>query len=305
MHRPSDTFEAFVGNEKVITTRVLNVLEKEYQLNGEFADYADTNVGPLWRQTLEKNFLPTLRKEFNSNSFYDATLQGYIANSLNVVFPGMPLIENISLKINQELDKIPTSPINASFASVLATNNPQSKLSVPPPDTRIALENTTPLGLDYRGVEFTTGYSTLNDYWSNIPYPGMTSPSVIPATLKDSIIGGLEGYLSNNPLESVYNPIGAGSITTTDLSPSEAINFSDPFGSGFVLGQIPFPNLGDTDTYSISLIGERLNGLTTFDLKTMSNGDYIDPKFTPSFEKENSDPDGGRSSLTRTFNPAY
>jgi len=303
--RPSDTFEAFLGNRKTTSDVVIKTLEKEYALNGQFTDYVDIKIGPQWKQKVEREFYPTLERRLNSNSVYQTTFPDYLTSTLNTVFPGAEVNEDLAKKIAIELDKIPTASVSASFASVIATNNPQTKLSVPPPNSKIALENSIDLGLDYRGVPFTTGYSTLDDYWGNIPYPGMTSPSVIPATLRESIAGGLQGYLSRNPLESIYNPIGAASIANVGLSSSEAINFSDPFGSGFILGQIPFPKQGDTDIYSISLIGETLNGFTKFDPKTMSNGDGIDPRFIPAFEQQNPDPDGGGPPLSRTFNLAY
>jgi hypothetical protein len=303
--RPSDIFEAFVGNKGVITDRVVKVLEKEYQSNEEFADYVDVEIGPGWRQTLERSFYSTLRRELNSSSFYGTTLREYLANTLNIVFPGVPLVSDLSQKAAQELDKIPTSSAEASFATLVATNNPQSKLSVPPPNSQIALENSVPLGLDYRGVEYVTGYSTLKDYWGDVPYPGMTSPSVIPATFKDSILGGLVGYLSQNPLEALYNPVGAGAIGNENFSSGAALNFSDPFGSGFVLGQIPFLGQEIADTYAISLIGEGLNGVTSYDPETMSNGDAIGARFIPQFEAENPDSGGGLPALPRAFNPAF
>jgi len=301
--RPSDIFESFTANKKTTTGRVISLLEQEYQLDGEFTDYVDTKIGPRWKQVVTQRFYPTLQTRLNSNSSYGASLLGNLLDTLSIIFPGFLFVENLAQKIAEDLDKIPTSSVNASLATAFASNNPQTKPATPPPNSKIALDNSTGLGADPRGVDFATGYSTLEDYWGNIPYPGMTGPLVIPATLRDSILGGLQGYLSENPLEAMYNPIGAGSITSAGLSSGNSINFSDPNGSGFVLGQIPFPNQEIGDAYSISLMGEVLNGYKTFDPKTMSNGDGIDPQFTSPFE--NPDSDGGLPALSRAFNTTY
>ena len=295
IQRPSDTFESFLGNRKTITQRALNVLESNYAADGEVTDYLDVNAGPDWRQTFSKRFYPTLQSQLDSNSSYNVSLAQHVSTVLGAIFPRLPNQE-IALQIVEQLEGINTSPTGAKLAATLAGNNPQTKLSVPPPNSKVPLDSSVNLGLDYRGVSFATGYSTLEDYWGNIPYPGMSSPSVIPATLRESVLGGLVGYSSSNPLEAAYNPIGAGSIVSSGLRSSEAINFSDPFGSGFILGEIPFSNTGDTDVYSISLIGETLNGLTTFDPT---------PPPSPQFAKQNPDVDGGLNTLSRSFNLAF
>jgi hypothetical protein len=294
VQRPSDIFESFLGNKKIITQKALSVLESNYAADGEVTDYLDINTGPDWRQTFLKKFYPVLQNQLDSTSSYNVSLIQHISATLSIIFPKLPNQE-ITLRIVEQLEGINTSPTGAKFAAVLAGNNPQTKLSVPPPNSKVPLDSSVDLGLDYRGVNFATGYSTLEDYWGNIPYPGMSSPSIIPATLRESILGGLVGYSSSNPLEAIYNPVGAGSIVNVGFNSSEAINFSDPFGSGFILGEIPFTNIGDTDV-SISLIGETLNGLTTFDPT---------PSPSPEFAKQNPDADGGLNPLSRSFNLAF
>lgn len=296
--RPSDVFEALVANKSVISAKVLQTLEGEYALDGEFADYIDINIGPDWRNKLTREFYPVLQSRLDSTSEYLTSLPKYVLESLNVVFPQLPNINIVSDKISQDLDKIPESSTGAALAAVMAGNNPQTKLSTPPPNSKIALENTVPLGFDYRGVPFTTGYSTLEDYWSNIPYPGMTSPSIIPSTMRESITGGLVGYLSGNPLESLFNPVGASSVLNSGIQDGNSLNFSGAFGTGFVAGQLPFFDQTDQNASSISLIGEEINGYTSFDLNSVFG-------VPPLFGERNPDPDGGTNPLSRNFNTAF
>ena len=52
-------------------------------------------------------------------------------------------------------------------------------------------------------------------------------------------------------------------------------------------------------------MGEKLNGYTTFDPQTMSNGDLIDLSLVPTYEEDNKDPQGGLPSASRNFTPAF
>jgi hypothetical protein len=183
----------------------------------------------------------------------------------------------------------------------VVSNNPQTKLSTPPLNSRIDLQNSLDLGSDYRGVEFTTGYITPQDYWNDVAYPGLSSGGT-PVTLRDSINQGYVGYPSRTPLEALFNPVGAQSV------PEDGIfieNTSPTNSSASYLNQFPDELQADRDVYSISLMGERLNGYTTFDPTTMSNGDLLDQSQVPQFEEENSDPQGGLTSSARNFTTAF
>ena len=195
--RPSDVFESFLGNKKTITEKILGVLENDYATDGKLTDYLDINVGPDWRQIFTQRFYPALQNQLDSVSTYNVPLSQHISSVFEIIFPGLADGDLVSRSV-EELEKINTSTTGAKLAGVLVGNNPQTKLSIPPPDSKIPLDSNVNLGLDYRGVNFATGYSTLEDYWENIPYPGMSSPSIIPATFKESILDGLVGYLSNS-----------------------------------------------------------------------------------------------------------
>lgn len=307
IHRPSDAFESLVGNEEKVTEVVLSVLNSTYDQNDIFEDYIDVEFGPDWRERVKRSFYPLLQRELDSNSIYARPISGYIESVLSQIFLGINTQELnlLSSEIISKLNSESFSGISTEVAFLILSNNPQTKLSNPPPNSEILLKNSVDLGLDYRDIPYVTGYSTLEEYWSDIPYPGFIRADIIPATLKESIIDGYIGYLSNAPLEALYNPIGANSVNEFNLSSQESLNFSDQFSSGSILAQLPQALQGDSDIYSISLIGETLNGYTSFDPKTMSNGDLIDPSLIPDFENQNADMDRGLPGLARTFTPPF
>jgi hypothetical protein len=301
IQRPSDVFESLALSGDKFTRLVGEILEAEYAQDKEFTDYVDVAYGPGWRDSILVRFYNLFQQSLDSTSTYEVSLSDYVGRVVRTLLPSYQNAEQLTRDVITSLATDPFSPAGANLASKIISNNPQTKLSTPPSNAKIPLESSVDLGLDYRGVSFATGYSTLEDYWSDVPYPGVTSVNLIPATFRESILNGYVGYASETPLEVVYNPIGADSIRSFNLSSPEALNFSDPFGGGSVLAQLPVSLQGDADIYSISLIGETLNGYTTFDPGTMSNGDAIDLSLIPDFEGQNADPDGGLPGLSRTF----
>jgi hypothetical protein len=306
IQRPSDAFESLMAlNEDGFTQRMLQSLDAEYALDGEFADYIDTTYGPDWKTQISTRLYPVFKQTLDSNSTYSSRFSDYLNMVLMVLLPGFEETESLARKSADTFDNNSFSPVGVGLASQIISNNPQTKISVPPPDAIIPLESSVDLGLDYRGVSFVTGYSTLEDYWSNIPYPGVTDANLVPATLKDSILDGYIGYSSTTPLESVYNPIGAESVNNFNLASGGALNFQDPFGGGSILAELPSSTRNDANVYSISLIGDTLNGYKTFDPSTMSNGDLTDRSLIPNFEEQNADPGGGLPGPSRAFAPPF
>lgn len=305
IHRPSDILESLIGTESELVDGVLEVLEAEYEKDGEFTDYVDITQGQNWKEKVAKDFFPALGQIVDSESSYIASTSGYLNKTLTSILPGFVSSENFASKIVDWLEESRISPISTNLAGAIIANNPQTKISSPPTNAKIALSNNVDLGLDYRGVEFAKGYSTLQEYWGDIPYPGMESPSILPGSLRQSVLQGYMGYASTTPLEKLYNPIAADSVGSLNLSSPEAINYSNPFTAGSILGEIPDFKRQDGDIYSISLIGETINGYTSFDPATMSNGDAIDRSLIPDYEGQNADPDGGKAGLSRTFTPPF
>jgi hypothetical protein len=194
---------------------------------------------------------------------------------------------------------------DAEFVIKLISNNPQTKISVPPPDAVIPLETSVDLGLDYRGTEFVSSYLPPKDYYSNVAYPGFIGSTSLPVNFRDSVIQGYVGYPSGLPLELVFNPVGSESIRNMDMnSPVSLLAPTDPFNAGSVLGDLPSLSQSDRDIYNISLIGPTMNGYLSFDPGTMSNGDLINTSLIPKFESDNADKDGGLNPASRNFSTA-
>ena len=305
LQRPSDVFESLIASESELLRGVLEVLEDEYDEDSEFTDYIDIVQGADWKEKILKKFFPSLTSVLDSESSYTTPLSGYFGKALSSALPGFNFSDDFISKIIKWFETSQNFAVGPALGGAMIANNPQTKISTPPIDSKIALDNSIDLGLDYRGVEFVKGYSTLQDYWGNIPYPGMESPSILPTTLRYSVLQGLVGYASATPLEALYNPIAADSVGNLNLRSIEAINYANLFTSGSILGEVPDFQRQDQDIYAISLIGETINGYTTFDPATMSNGDAIDISLIPNYESQNADPDGGRAGLSRTFTPAF
>ena len=217
IQRPSDILESLIGTESELLDGVLEVLDAEYEKDGEFTDYIDITQGQNWKEKVSKDFFPTLGKIVDSESSYVTSTSDYFNKALTSIFPGFVSSENFTSNIVDWLEESRISPINTNLAGAIIANNPQTKISSPPVNAKIALNNNVDLGLDYRGVEFTKGYSTLQEYWGNIPYPGMESPSILPSSLRQSVLQGYVGYASTTPLEKLYNPIAADSIGSSNL----------------------------------------------------------------------------------------
>jgi hypothetical protein len=314
--RPSSTFESFLPSEQLFSQIVMTALEAEYDLNGAFTDYVDVTLGAFWRSRIEKNFVFELYSRLDSLSEYRLTLSDYVALTLkSTVFntagypPSLP-VEDIERSVTEVVtnalreDSVIGRDID--FVTRLVANNPQTKISTPPPDSIVALTTSVDLGLDYRGTEFVSSYLPPKDYYANIAYPGFSGlSSSFPANFRDSIIQGYIGYPSGLPLELVFNPVGEESVRDLNLtSPSSLLAPTDPFNSGSILGDLPSMSQSDRDIYEISLISPRMNGFLSFDSNTMSNGDLINASLIPQFEKDNADKDGGLNPASRNFSTA-
>lgn len=295
VQRPSDVFECFLGSRATFSKMVLEALEAEYASNQQFTDYVDIRFGAEWRSKL----LPAIEAKFfdslDSVEKYGLTLSDYIGIVIKELLP-----ETAISAISSVMEERPGLGRDSKLIAKVVSNNPQTKLSVPPSGARVSLSNSVDLGYDYRGVEIVSGYITPQEYWNDVAYPGLTDTSV-PLGFKGSVSEGYVGYLSSNPLEGLYNPVGAQSIS--DAPGATTVPYS-PLSSS-VLSQFSGDLLGDRDVFSISLMGEKLNGYTTFDPSVMSNGDLLDTSQVPTFEDDNQDPQGGLNPTARNFTPAF
>lgn len=301
MHRPSAILADFFGSPERLVEAIMSGLETQYQTNQEFTDYVDVELGADWRSTVREGIGSEFFLVVDGQESYGLTMSDYVGLTFSRVLPSVPGLERLSMEVSKALQSIAGVGEDVPLLARIASNNPQTKLSVPPLNSRVDLESSVDLGSDYRGVEFTSGYLSPQEYWAGTAYPGLTT-AVIPTALRDSINQGYVGYSSVTPLESLFNPVGAQSVASTGL-PVESTSPTNSPAS--YLSQFPNDLQADRDVYSISLMGETLNGYTTFEPSTMSNGDLIDQGQVPQFEEENADPFGGLTSSARNFTTAF
>lgn len=296
LQQPSDIFESFFGTKEFFAEIVLKALVSQYATEQKFADFVDVKFGPTWKTTLLAEFKSNFFDQLNSTEEYGLTLLNYVGRVVERTLPGFTQSEELANKISSTIQNEPRVGADANLIAKAVSNNPQVKVSVPPTNSRVNLNTSVDLGSDYRGVKISQGYISPQNYWNDIAFPGLTN-SVVPTGLKDAVKSGYVGYLSTTPLEALYNQSGGSSVLNTPDRDGAPISS--------ILSQFPDSLPGDRDIYSISLLGEKLNGYTTFDPGTMSNGDLLDRSLTPAFEEDNSDPQGGLNSTARNFTPAF
>lgn len=301
---PSTVLESFFGLWEVLEELILNAMEEEYQKDNNFTDYIDIYIGPDWKKVFPARITQELKSSIDYVSTYNVSFLNYLRFSLQKILNNETIdligeiLENLivnALKNNVLTDK------DANLITQIASNNPLTKISQPPPDTIIPLERDLDISLDYRGVSFDTGYLSLRDYYDNYAYPSYNDDGIIPPTFRESLMNGYVGYLPELLLEPLINPTGAETIS----------NYNVPYGTvadNTVLGAIDKLNplaQSDRDIYEISLMGPRINGMLDFNPSTMSNGDLFDKSLITNFEKENKDKEKGLPSIARNFTSAY
>jgi len=295
--RPSDIFESFFGTKEYFMEIVLSALEAQYSDDVDFANYIDINLEADWKKEIIANLQRSFFGALDSVEKYRLSLSDYIGLAARSSLPNLTDYGKITEAITSRISEEPGVGPDAYLIAQIASNNPQTKISVPPSGARIDLESSVDLGADYRGVDFSSGYISPRDYWNNVAFPGLTSTSV-PTDLLKSVSSGYVGYLSSAPLEALYNPSGA-------LSVSEVPSGNGSVPSSSILNEFPDNLQADRDVYAISLMGEKFNGFTTFDPATMSNGDLMDTSLVPAFETDNKDPQGGLNPSARNFTTTF
>lgn len=303
---PSVTLESFFGLWEVLEEIILGEMDKEYQKNLDFTDYVDIYIGPNWREIVPARLVSELKSSIDYISIYNLSFFDYLNLSLDKV---LSEVDTDTSSIRDVLNSVVLNGLSGNMISQndvnvvtqIASNNPVTKISQPPPDTIVPLERDIDLSLDFRGISFDTGYLSLRDYYDNYAYPAYKDDGIIPPTFRESLTNGYIGYLPDLLLEPLINPAGAETIS----------NYNVPYGTvadNTVLGVIDKLNplaQSDRDIYEISLMGPRINGMLDFNPSTMSNGDLFDKSQITNFEKENKDKEKGLPSIARNFTSAY
>ena len=287
LQRPSEVFLSSFPSEGIFIEEVLAAVLAEYDLSDSLETYIDSTWGPRWEEKFKSEFLTAFKYQLDSTTSYGVSLQEYIFKALEAVFNGFLGNESLSRSVLQKLSSDQVTGPDVELFGRVSSNNPLNKISTPPPNSIIKLENTTGLSSDYRGVSFSSGYLPPPDYYSEVAYPSLVDRVGGPS-FKEAVLDGYVGYPQLPALfESYFNPAGAQSLQNVDISYSGDTPWS---ASSSILGELmnaPGLSRADQQIYDVSIMGAKLNGFTSFDPKTMSNGDYFNGSLLPKDENNN------------------
>ncbi len=306
---PSSIFSGLYGQGDEVRSHISLALQGLASEPSDFKDWVDVNKPSLggddWYNSMSSKIESELWNNLDSNSEYYRGLEEYIKISLDVPGVSIPaeLFPPVISAIAEELRSNVSVGENVDEIVSIVNNNSLTKLDKIPPDTVIPLDDSVELGYDYNGVLFDIGYLTFDDYYNNIPYPKMTADTnTLPTSLKQSAQYGYVGY-SPYSLEALFNPAMATSLseeegTTINTNLPQAL---DELASS-AMSRLP---KDIKDIYNISLLSLDLAGYTSFDPKTMSNGDLLDISYLPDFDGTNVDPDKGNLFTSRNKSTAF
>lgn len=277
--------------EQFVTVGVIEqVLDEEYQKGGEFARYIDKPGNNI--PTVSKILRRRIVTGFGEMSSYESSL----ADVIN--YAGVPGLSgtDVAQKLNSLVPDL-------SVRTGLAASVPSRKPDKLPAGARIPLLDSVNLATDHRGVNFSTGYLTPEEYFTGTAFPGAGQTAQnLPDTIIQSIREGYVGYATLQPLESLLRPGLASLISLTDIQ--DVKNVSRSVAGLGTIGTIrDFTGIGalsadDRAMYDVDLsdLVVRLNGYTTYQPELNSNGDFMTPvPMTP-----NADPGQGLPYSQRT-----
>jgi hypothetical protein len=277
--------------EQFITADVVKqALDEEYLKGGEFARYVDrpgNSVGEI-----SKNLHRRVMTGYGEMSSYEASL----ADVIN--YAAVPGLSGVAVAA-----KLNTLVPDLNVRTGLAASVPSRKPDKLPAGARIPLLDSVNLATDHRGVNFSTGYLTPEEYFTGTAFPGAgRTAQNLPDTIIQSLQEGYTGYATLQPLESLLRPGLASLISLNDIQ--DVKNVSRSVAGLGTIGTIrDFTGIGslsadDRAMYDVDLsdLIVRLNGYTTYQPEINSNGDFKTPvPMTP-----NSDPGQGLPYSQRT-----
>jgi hypothetical protein len=284
---------------KITTSAVKFALERQYETSREFQRYVDTQTKSI--DQIAEKFQKDILTSFGQMSSYETSLADVIG------YIGLPGVSPTSTtKLLEE--KIPDLGLFVRLASSIPARKPD-KL---PAGARITLSDSVNLDSDYRGVGFSTGYLTPQDYFSGVAFPGAgKTADNLPDSIIKSIREGYRGYATFQPLDSLLKPGLSSLITLDDIGNLKNVSRSlaglGTIGAIRDLTRIGALSPADQAMYDVdlsSLIVD-INGYTTYRAEINSNGDYIDTTLIPDFEAQNSDPGSGLTFSQRTRSTVF
>lgn len=281
---------AMLIEQALTEDKVFSALEQEYETNREFSRYVNTPGNNLAKvaSNLHKNVLTS----YGEMSSYETSLSNVID------YLEVPGISGPGL-VNRLKKTVPDLEVYSNLASVV----PARKLDKLPAGSLLPLSDSVGLTSDYRGVEFSTGYLTPEDYFAGIALPGAGSTAQnLPDTILKSLSEGYVGYATTRPLESLLRPGLDSLLSLSDVQ--EARNVSRSLAGLGTIGTIrDFTGIGalspaDQKMYAVDVakLVVEINGYTTYQPEVNSNGDFI----TPLKDTENSDSGRGLPFSQRT-----
>lgn len=294
---PSSLISGLYGQGGGVKSHIATALNNLHSQPGDFKDWVDVNKanigGANWDDNLSSKIESELWNNLDSNSEYYKNLDSYIDMSLDTPGLSIPpdLYSLVTSAIGEQLRSNTQVGENIDEMISVVNNNSLTKLDKVPPDTIIPLEDSVQLGNDINGVPIDLGYLTPNEYYNNVPYPKMTSDTNnLPTSLNSSAQYGYVGY-SPYSLEALFNPAMASSLSDEQGS---TINTNLPQALQEIASSaISAMSQQDKSLYNISLLAIDLAGLTGYDPKTMSNGDFLDVASLPKYDETNTDSNKG------------
>ena len=259
-------------------------IQEEYNKGEEFANYVDAGGETVSEHS--KNLYDKVLSGADQIVSYGAgfsNLLEYSASSTGINFQ----------RLTRSLEnKLPDLQLFTEMAMSVGSR----KLDKLPPNTRVFLSDSAPLGKDIRGVDLSAGYLTPEQYYSDTAYPGVGNTfDNLPASIMTSLEQGYAGYGSVTPLAGPLSE----AVSTEDITNLSSIPKS-VFGIGTLNTIRDLTGLGlmsqaDQAMYSVDLSELILakNGYTTYNPLTDSNGDFLDPALITDPALKNTNPDQG------------
>lgn len=271
-----------------------SVLQSEYERGGDFADYVDSGFKSI--SELSEEYYSKILGGFNEFSSYETSL----TDVLEYTFDDVP-IDVLSVK-NTLIQSVP----DLALASDMGTLIPYTKLDKLPAGSRIELDDNVQIDTDHKGVGLSTGYLSPSDYFNNVGYPGMTDE--LPTNIIKSVSEGYIGYPTYQPLDDISRPGFSSLLSAEDIG--DVRNVSRSIAGLATLNTLrDLTSMGrmsesDRAMYSFDLaeVIVEQNGYTVFDPNN-SNGDLIDPRLLPDYDKKNAD--SGLPSSARSRSRAF
>jgi len=290
LNLPSSLFSGSFDQGDRVRQIVEDSLTDLKDTSEDFSDWLDVNeqhnVESLSRDIENSFFL-----ELDRTSSHRSTMDSYLSSSINQVVRELPedIVSSCVEAITSSFRSDPKIGKEIDGMVGVMNNNPFTKITNLPPDVIIPLDVPTALGKDYRGVDIVNAYLTPFDYYSEKAFTGSIN--------KYAEVGYI-GY-PTTPLESLYNPAGSTPLGTDTAGTTYLPQVLSQMSSSSRLSQ------NTRDLYNLSLMAIDLNGLTSFDPATMSNGDYLDISVLPKYADSNLDTDGGVLPSSRAKKSAF